>query len=610
MPRGSWKLVAFILAVALALASLIARLTQVQIFEGARYAAAARANQIRRIPVAAPRGRIFDRNGVVLVRSRPSFVCAMIPSDVHDPKATMHELASVLGVNEAVLWKRLLHHHGINYDDFDQVALYEPYGPVVLATDLSNAQIARLAESQDRLPGLDLEAQPVRDYPEHKLGSHFFGYVGEINEDEYRELKGKGYSPNDVIGKDGLEEQYDSYLRGTPGGERIEVNAQGQMVQRLGPVEPKPGDSLQLSIDWRVQKLAEDALRNQLAITGKLRGHPLAGAVVVMNPQDGGVLALASYPNFDPNDFTGGISEKKYSAYLNDPLHPLYNRAIGAATPTGSIFKMITGSGAITSGVIGHNQVLYDSGAWNCYGHTFRDIASGGLGTTDFAHALAASSDGYFYQLGYRLGNARLRYWALQYGLGSELGIDIPGEYPGNWPTNAWSMRVYGLPLEPSDACQLAIGQGGMQATPLQMANVTATVVNGGILYRPHIVDSIRDADGTVVKRFDHQIIRRVPVTQESLAEVRAGMDQVTKPWGTAYGEDVRGIPYGGKTGTAETDGGAGPNTTWFAAYAPSNAPKITIAVFMERTGGYGANTAAPVARAIIAGYFHKKLPQ
>jgi penicillin-binding protein 2 len=608
LPRGSWKLVAFVFAVALALASLVARLTQVQLFEGARYAAAARANQIRRIPVAAPRGRILDRNGVVLVRSRPSFVCAMIPSDVHDPKGTMRELASVLGIPEPVLWRRLLHHRGINYTDFDQVSLYEPYGPVVLASDLSSTQVARLAESQDRLPGLDLEAQPVRDYPYHKLGSHFFGYVGSINEDEYQQLKSKGYTPNDVIGKEGLEQQYDRYLRGVPGGEQIEVNAQGQLVGRLGPVEPKPGDSLQLSIDWRVQKLAENALREQLAATAKLRGHPLAGAVVAIDPSDGGVLALASYPNFDPNDFTGGISESKFSRYLNDPLHPLYDRAIGAATPTGSTFKMITGSGAITSGVIGKDQVLYDSGAWECHGHLFRDIASGGLGTTDFVHALAASSDGYFYQLGYRLGHARLRHWALEYGLGSELGIDIPGEYPGNWPTNSWSMKVYGLPLEPSDVCQLAIGQGGMQATPLQMANVTATVVNGGILYRPHIVDAIRDPSGRIVKRLDHEIIRRVPVTQESLAEVRAGMDEVTKPWGTAYGEDVPGVPYGGKTGTAETDGGNGPNTTWFVAYAPSKAPKIAIAVFMERTGGYGANTAAPVARAIIAGYFHKKL--
>jgi penicillin-binding protein 2 len=608
-PRGTWRLVAFVLAVLLALAALTARLTQVQLFEGTRFAAAARANQIRRIPVAAPRGRIYDRNGVVLVRSRPSFVCAMIPSDVRDSARTMHELAGVLGIPETKLWKRLLHHHGINYTSFDQVATYEPYGPIVLASDLTATQMARLAESQDRLPGLDLEAQPVRDYPYGKLGSHFFGYVGQITEDEFAALRGKGYSQNDVVGKEGLEEEYDRFLRGVPGGEQIEVNAQGQLVRRLGPVDPTPGDSLILSIDWNVQKLAETALRDQLAATAKLRGHPLAGAVVAIDPRDGGILALASYPNFDPNDFTNGIKESTYAAYLNNPLRPLYDRAIAAATPTGSTFKMITGSGAISSGVIGYHQVLYDSGAWNCHGHTFVDIASGGLGSTNFEHALAASSDGYFYQLGYRLGHERLRHWALEYGLGKTLGIDIPGEYPGNWPTNAWSMKVYGLPLEPSDVCQLAIGQGAMQATPLQMADVVATVVNGGTLYRPHLVEAIRDAHGRIVERLDHQIIRHVGVSAEALREVRAGMDQVTEPWGTAYGEAVPGVPFGGKTGTAETDGGNGPNTTWFVAYAPSSQPKIAIAVFMERSGGYGATTAAPVARAIIAGYFHKKLP-
>jgi penicillin-binding protein 2 len=609
-PRGPWRIVVFALGLLVALALLIARLTQVQLLEGARYAAAARANQIRRIPVAAPRGRIYDRNGVVLVRSRPSFVCAMIPSDVHDIGATMHQLAEVLAVPETLLWQRLLHHRGINYASFDEVAAYEPYGPIVLASDLTSTQMARLAESQDQLPGLDLEAQPVRDYPYHQLGSHFFGYVGQITEDEFQALHSKGYTPNDVIGKDGLEEHYDAYLRGRPGGDLIEVNAQGQLVRRLGPVDPVPGDSLVLSIDWRIQQLAESALRDQLAATAKLRGHPLAGAVVAIDPSDGGVLALASYPNFDPNDFTNGIKESKFKRYLNDALHPLYDRAIGAATPTGSTFKMVTGSAALTSGVIGEDQVLYDSGAWNCHGVTFRDIAAGGLGTTDFIHALAASSDGYFYQLGYRLGHTRLRYFATQYGLGKTLGIDIPGEYPGNWPTNAWSMKVYGLPLEPSDVCQLAIGQGAMQATPLQMANIAATVVNGGTLFAPHLVEAIRNPQGIIVKRFDHQIIRHVPVSAESLREVRAGMDQVTKPWGTAYGEDVPGVPFGGKTGTAETDGGNGPNTTWFVAYAPSAHPKIAIAVFMERSGGYGANTAAPVARRIIAGYFHKKLPE
>ncbi len=609
-PRGTWRLVAFVLIVAIALGALIGRLTQVQLLQGARFAAAARANQIRRIPVAAPRGRIYDRNGVVIVRSRPSFVCAMIPSDVRDSAATMHELASVLAVPEAKLWHRLLHHHGVDYKNFDEVAVYEPYGPIVLASDLTATQMARLAESIDRLPGLDLEAQPVRDYPYRKLGSHFVGYVGAIAEDEFKELKGKGYTQNDVIGKEGLEQQYDRSLRGVPGGEQIEVNAAGQLVRRLGPLEPVPGDSLVLAVDWRIQQLAEKALREQVLATSKLRGHPVAGAVVAIDPRDGGIVALASYPNFDPNDFTNGISEKRYAQYLNDPLRPLYDRAIGAATPTGSTFKMVTGSGAISSGVIGKNQVLYDSGAWNCHGHTFVDIASGGLGSTDFERALAASSDGYFYQLGYRLGHARLRHYAEEYGLGRTLGIDVPGEYPGNWPTNAWSMKVYGLPLEPSDVCQLAIGQGAMQATPLQMASVTATVVNGGTLFRPHLVEAIRDPRGRIVRRFDRDVIRHVGVTQEALREVRAGMDQVTKPWGTAYGEDVPGIAYGGKTGTAETDGGNGPNTTWFVAYAPSAHPTIALAVFMERSGGYGATTAAPVARAIIAGYFHKKLPQ
>ena len=608
-PRRTWRLIAFVFVVALALAALVGRLTQVQLLEGARFAAAARANQIRRIPVAAPRGRIYDRNGVVLVRSRPSFVCAMIPSDVHDSVRTMHELAIVLALPERLLWKRLLHHHGVDYKNFDEVATYEPYGPIVLASDLTAAQMARLAESQDHLPGLDLEAQPVRDYPYRKLGSHVFGYVGAIAEDEFKALKGKGYTQNDVIGKEGLEQQYDTTLRGISGGEQIEVNAAGQLVRRLGPVEPTPGNSLVLSIDWRIQQIAENALRDQLLATSKLRGHPVAGAVVAIDPRDGGIIALASYPNFNPNDFTNGISESRYSAYLNDPLRPLYDRAIGAATPTGSTFKMVTGSGAITSGVIGKDQVLYDSGAWNCHGHTFVDIASGGLGTTNFEHALAASSDGYFYQLGYRLGHARLRRFALDFGLGRTLGVDIPGEYPGNWPTNAWSMKVYGLPLEPSDVCQLAIGQGAMQATPLQMADVTATVVNGGTLFRPHLVEAVRDAHGRIVHRFDHDIIRRVGVTPEALREVRAGMDQVTKPWGTAYGEDVPGLAYGGKTGTAETDGGNGPNTTWFVAYAPTAHPKIALAVFMERSGGYGATTAAPVARRILAGYFHKKLP-
>jgi penicillin-binding protein 2 len=608
--RSPLRFAALAAVLLIALIAIVFRLTQVQIVQGETFAAAARENQIQLIPVAAPRGLIVDRHGAVMVRSRPSFVCALIPSEVKNIDTTMQELASILHVDKTKLWDRLLHHRGVNYKNFREVQIYEPYGPVILASDLSPAEMARLAEAQTDLPGVDFEAQPVRNYPHKKEGAHLFGYVGAITEAEYADLKRFGYSPNDVVGKDGLEKTYDSYLRGKIGGQQIEVDASGALKSRLNFANPVPGNTLVTTIDWRLQEIAERNLRAELLRRGKMRHQRLSGAVVIIDPKDGGVLALASYPEFDPNDFATPITGKKFSRYLNDALLPLFDRAIGAATPTGSTFKMITGSGAISSGVIKPNQVLYDSGAWNCHGVLKRDIAAGGLGTTDFVRALAASSDGYFYQLGDRLGHERLRYYALQYGLAQKLGVDIPGEFEGNWPTNEWSMKVYNLPLEPSDVCILAIGQGAMEATPLQMANVTATVANGGTLFRPHIVEAIRSPRGKIIKTFDHEIIRKVDVTEESLREVRAGMDKVTDPGGTAYGLKVAGLPFGGKTGTAEIGvGGKLANTTWFVAYAPSAHPTMAMAVFMDRSGGYGSEVAAPVAQHIIAEYFGKKLP-
>ncbi|MBV8642438.1 MAG: penicillin-binding protein 2 [Candidatus Eremiobacteraeota bacterium] len=607
--RPLTRIIGFLAVLALALVAIVARLVEVQIVQGEDFAARARANQIQLIRIAAPRGLIVDRRGKVLVRSRPSFVCALIPSEVKDVNATLRALSETLNIPVAKLEHRLYHHLGKNYDDFAQVVTYEPDGPVILATDLDPAQTARLAEAQGDLPGVDMEEQPVRNYPYKNNGSHLFGYVGTINEDQYEARKHEGYSPNDVVGQDGLENVYDRYLHGRAGGQQVEVNASGIPVRKLKPLDPVPGDTLVTTIDWRLQMSLERNLRGQLKKWGG--GRRLAGAAVVLDPWTGGVLAMASYPDFDPNKFATPIDEKTYGKLVNDKLTPLYDRAIGAASPTGSTFKMVTGSGAISSGAIKPNQILYDSGAWNCHGVTFVDIAAGGLGTVGFVKALAASSDGYFYQLGYRLGHTRLRYYALQYGLGSRLGIDLPGEYPGNWPTEEWTERTFGkgYHLEPSDVCQLAIGQGAMQATPLQMANVAATVVNGGTLYRPHLVSRIVSPHGRVLKSFDGEVIRHVNVTAESLKEVREGMSQVTEPWGTAYGLAIPGLPFAGKTGTAETEGGAGPNTTWFVAWAPSSHPKIVMAVYMEKSGGYGASVAAPVAQHTIADYFGKKLP-
>jgi penicillin-binding protein 2 len=602
----SWRLAGFIAFVALALAALVGRLVEVQLFDGAQYRAAAQANQVRLIPVAAPRGLITDRRGAVMARSRPSFVLGLIPSEVDDPQRELAVVARIAGASQALLWKHLLHHRGIDYATFDAVAAAEPYGPVVLVKNLSVPAVARVSEVLGDLPGVDVEVQPERDYPNGALGSHITGYVGAITQDEYERRKFEGYTPNDGIGKDGLEYAYDRYLRGLPGGERVVVDAAGAVVPtvKLRARAPIPGDTLVTNIDWRLQRIVDGALASGIRTVA--RGRRLSGGVVAENPWNGEILALASYPNYDPNDFTAE-RWKRVGFDLEDPSQPLFDRAIAAATPSGSTFKMVTGSAALTEGVVKVDQVIDDTGGWDCGGYYARDIAAGGLGDTTFVPALAASSDGYFFRLAWWLGNERLRRYALAFGLDAKSGVDLPGENEGNWPTNAWEMHTFGVPMEPSDACFLGIGQGAMQATPLQIANVASAVINGGTLYRPRIMREIVSPDGRIVARSAPAVIRHVPVTSDALAAVRDGMARVTDPGGTAYGLAIDGLPFSGKTGTVETAGGNGPNTTWFVAWAPTQHPRLALAVFVDRSGGYGATVAAPIARDILVKYFNKK---
>ncbi|MDP9110037.1 MAG: hypothetical protein M3M96_00175, partial [Candidatus Eremiobacteraeota bacterium] len=293
--RSPGRIAIFAALTFLALIAIVVRLAAVQIVHGSEYRAAAQANQIRLIPVDAPRGNMYDRNGRILVRSRPSFVVGFIPSEIRNADGEITRLARIIDVPRATLWRRLLHHHGVNYKSFDEVAIYEPYGPVILASEISVAHVARLSELLADLPGVDLEVQPVRDYPHRTEGSHIFGYVGQITADEYKALRKLGYASNDTIGKDGLENQYDNVLRGQPGGQRIVVDASGQVVPgtKLPAKSPVPGNSLLLNIDWRLQDIAEHALANEIKIWG--RGRHLGGAVVIEDPWSGAILALASY---------------------------------------------------------------------------------------------------------------------------------------------------------------------------------------------------------------------------------------------------------------------------------------------------------------------------
>ena len=609
-PAKRSRIIAFAAFITVVFAALVAQLAALQLRDGARYARLADLNQYRTIPVAAPRGVIYDRHGTVIARNRPSFVVQIVPMQLANPSAEIDELGRILAMQPADIWKRLLRQNGVTYKSFDDLANAIPLGPVTVADDLSAQVVSRFAEQADHLPGMAVELIPVRDYPYGTIGSHILGEVGQITASEYAVRKSQGYGANDVVGKDGLEYQYDRELRGLRGGRQIKVNSAGQFVADGFPFAAVPGDSLGLTVDWRLQRAAETAVADQVHIVSKRVGHAVAGAAIVEDPNTGAVLALVSQPNVDPNDFATGISEKRYSAYLADPLNPLFDRAIAGKYPTGSTFKMISGSAILASGLMSASDTRYCGGAFDLNGYIFYDDRAGGHGTLSVRQAISESCDVFFYQVGHELGIDRLDHYASAFGIGRQTGIDLPGETQGTLPTPAWKKKVVGDEWYGGDTVNMAIGQGFVEASPIQMLRVTAAVANGGRLYAPYLVASVRNSRGRLVRSFGPHFQGTVPVSSDDLEVVRAGMlGAIEDPFGTAHNVQIPGFHFAGKTGTAENsptvDNPQGYNHTWFVCFAPYENPQIAVVVFMDRTGGFGAVNAAPVAQAIIEAYFH-----
>ena len=606
------RILALALAVVAIFVVLVWRLADTQLKNGAYYEYLANLNQLRTIPVAAPRGLLYDRNGIVIARNRPSFVVEAVPMQLRDPNTEMRELAAILMLPQAQLWQRLLHQNGVTYKSFDALAVAVPLGPVTIAADLSTATVGRFAERADELPGMSVELVPVRQYPYGTLASHAMGYVGQISQSQYEQLKTKGYTPNDTIGEDGLEMTYDSLLRGKPGGREIKVNSAGEAVASVGDFAATPGDNLDLTLDWPLQRAAETAVANQIKVVSGETGHRVGGSAIVEDPSTGAVLALVSQPNFDPNDFAAGISGKRYSGYLNDPLLPLFDRAVSGAYPTGSTFKIITSSAALQSGLLDEESTRFCGGAYDLNGFIFNDDTAGGHGTLTIRPAISRSCDVFFFQVGNELGIARLDKYAAAYGIGKKTGIDIPGETSGTLPTPAWKEKVVKDQWYSGDTVNMSIGQGYLEASPVQMLRVVAAVANGGELYAPYLVADARDPQGRIVKRFGPRPEGSVGVSDTNLAIIREGMlGAIEDPAGTAHNVYIPGFHYAGKTGTAENfptvDNPQGRNHAWFVCYAPYDHPKIAVVVFMDQSGGFGAVNAAPVAQAIVTAYFHLK---
>ena len=584
------------LAVAL-FAVLFFRLWGLQVLSGSHYLAEANNNRTREFRVIAPRGEILDRNGKIMVDNRTSLALQVNPQKLSPGPARRRAELARLGalVHMSPLQVRRTMHEQL------KVAAG---APVTLRRDVGYDVVYYLQENQDRFPGAQVQRVFVRHYPGGTLAAHVLGSVGEVSEKELKEPRYRQLEPGDEVGQGGAEYAYDRYLRGRPGLTRIQVNALGQPTPggQLLSKQPVPGDNLRLSIESNVQESGEAALA--------ARGLP--GAFVTMNVDNGQILALGSYPTFDPSTIARPMTQAQVNVLYRDPVSaPLTDRATQGLYPTGSTFKLITAMAALNSGVITPATTIVDGGSITVGEQTFQNSGGASYGTLTLVPALQFSSDVFFYTLGLKMWNTgALQHWAHMLGIGRPTGIDLPEQAVGLLPSQQWRNRLYRhgeteRPWSAGDNIQLATGQGDLQTNPLQMAIAYATVANGGTVVTPHVGMEVDDAAGRVLKEFEPPPRRHVHVDPTYRAAILEGLHEAAQaPGGTSYA--VFGgfpVPVAGKTGTAQRP--PNPDQSWYIVMAPYPNPRIVTAVTIEQ-GGFGVESAAPAALQILEAYFNK----
>ncbi len=577
-------------------AILFFRLWRLQVLDGEKYLAEAKNNRTREYRVSAPRGEILDRNGELLVGNRTSLALQVNPRKLPEDRAERRaELSQLAELTHSTLRRvrRTMH---------EELKL-APAAPVTLRRDVGRYLVYYLQENQDSFPGVEVQRVFVRDYPNATLAAHIVGSVGEISEEELKDPEYKGLQPGDEIGQEGVEDTYDSFLRGDPGLTRIQVDALGQPTPngRLVSKPPVPGKSLKLSIDGDVQAAGEAALA--------ARG---SGAFVTMDVNTGEIIGLGSSPTFEPELLTPPLTQKQVDETYRNPAAPLANRAISGLYPTGSTFKIVPALAALENGVITPSEPIYDSGSITVGGQPFQNAGGEAYGSVSMERALQVSSDVYFYTLGLRMWDTGdLQRTGHMLGFGRTPGIDLPGDTEGLLPTQRWRNQLFeegntDRPWSAGDNIQLATGQGDLQASPLQMAIAYAALGNGGTIVTPHVGKEVTDAAGRVLKEFAPPPRRRIQIDPEYRSVILDGLhDAAQVPGGTSY--EVFGgfpVPVAGKTGTAQRVGQA--DQSWYLVLAPYPDPKIVTAVTIEE-GGFGAESAAPAALDILEAYFDKQ---
>jgi len=600
--RGRIRALTFLILITFfALAGQLSRLSLAQ--QG-QFLQSAEQQRLRSIPLFAPRGAIYDRNMVPLAQNRPAY-SVFIRYPFYEREDILQRLSAILEIPVSEITERVK----------QKTALSEYYEPVRLKDDISLEQYTTIVERGHELPGVEVQAQAVRVYPNKELAAHMLGYVGEISDSELEEWKGKGYLAGELIGQTGLEAYYEEYLRGEPGVRQIEINNSFEPLSEVVTRQPEPGDSLVLTIDSKLQATAERALawdmwriRNTIIGDGPWP-NARAGAVVVMEVKTGAILAMASLPTFDPNLFATGISQADYET-LQDPLWtPMINRAVQKAYQPGSTWKMMTSAAALDSGVIGPYDQIFCNGVYDKAGNP-KDWTPFGHGHVDTIGALQGSCDIYYYEMGYRMGPDVMSAKAKEFGFGSKTGIDLGGEVAGLLPDEETRYRVWEQELNDpwgiGHTVSSAIGQI-VQVTPLQLARYVAALGNEGRVMKPQLVQRVVDTEGKTVKEIAPEQVGQVEIHPEHLEAILAGMVAVDTPGGTSdYAiYPLPGLAKGGKTGSAENP----PRDDYglYVSLAPIDDPQIAIAVVIEQAV-HGSNTSA-VARAIEAAYFNIALP-
>jgi penicillin-binding protein 2 len=584
------------LLVALAFLGIVARLIFLQAIQGERFSYLSENNRIRIKRILGTRGMIYDQRGDLLVDSRPSFDLLFVPEDSQNPEATLRQLARYLGREEIEL-----------LENFRQSKSRSAFDDIILGRDVDWATVVAVETHQLDLPGVTLRVRPRRNYADGPAGAHVLGYLGEIGPRQLKSFKQEGYELGDEIGQYGLEKKWEQYLRGRGGGQQVEVDALGRRVRVLSEVISGPGYTVHLTLDRKLQQTAYEALQGK------------EGTIVVIDVHSGAILAMASTPAFDPNVFARGIKGDEWRALIKDRLRPLSNRAIQGQYPPGSTFKVVMAIAGLEEEAIQPDTKISDPGFFPFGNRNFRDWKKEGHGAVDLHKSLVESCDVYYYTLGTRLGIDKIAKWARAFGLGEKSGALLDDEKGGLVPDTEWKRKRFRQPWYPGETPSVAIGQGYLTVTPLQLANMMAAVANGGTLYRPRLVSKVETIEGQRVYEQGPEVIRNIGLKPATLTRVRDALtDVVQGAAGTGKAARSPMITLAGKTGTAQVVEMKGAylkseqlayfnrDHAWFISYGPADKPEIAIAVLIEH-GGHGGSAAAPMAKMVAEKYAEMK---